>query len=274
MAISCGVDDQRGLGGRPGERWSNELVSVLLMYCAEDAGRCRRHRIVSMQVDQISCNKGRRTTKRKPLYERSLDSSSGIRGTYFWFTRSVQERVFESWRRCSDIRHSKPVIRRYSQPFPRPIVLLSSGLAGFLRGQTPQTTATGPWHAHCSPVAYCFSNWRALCRTQRTPRTSLIAPRTRIPAAHPPRSRSPSATQSPLRSNQASTSLCRKKAKLPHRTQTNPAREAATRWAIPTRRGACPIPDRRLSAARGNVCQAAAAACTNFCVFLCSAMSR
>ena len=122
MAISCGVDDKRGLGGRPDERWSNELVSVLFMSCVEDVGRCRgcrRHRIVSMQVDQISCNKGRRTTKRKPLYERSLDSSSGITRTYFWIPRSVQEGVFESWRRCSESRHSKPVIRRYRQPFLR-----------------------------------------------------------------------------------------------------------------------------------------------------------
>ena len=111
--------DQQGLGGRPDDRRSSELVSVLLMYRVEDAGRCRRHRIVSTQLDQISCNKGRRTTKRKPLYERSLDSSSGITRTYFWIPRSVQERVFESWRRCSESRHSKPVIRRYRQPFLR-----------------------------------------------------------------------------------------------------------------------------------------------------------
>lgn len=97
------------------------------------------------------------------------------------------------------------------------------------------------------PRGYCSRKWRALCQTRRIPRTSLIARRTRIPAAHPPRSRSPSAMPSPRRSNRASTSLCRKKAKLPHQSQTNPAREAATRWAIRTRRPAYPILDRPAS---------------------------
>jgi len=108
------------LSSRPSRRYAVERFGQRSSYVPLGrSGRCRRHRIVSTQLHQISCNKGRWPTKRKPLYERSLDSSSGITRTYFWIPRSVRERLFESWRRCSESCNSKPVIRRYRQPFQR-----------------------------------------------------------------------------------------------------------------------------------------------------------